>query len=232
MSPPVPEQMLNDLDRIAPNAKHNLWVRTDLGKDYFQRLIEANADYFILDLYADSHLSLFRMKADPRVLFTASYFYKGRASSLVTNRKDLEIVSHDDHDQFMGMWYEAINRFMSRLLEIFDESHIILQSVRRTTRYLNRKNSLEEISLFHGRSSGEAGSGDFYAESMENYLLRHYPKIRFIDMAKYELVGDARHPDKATTNHYQGAWYKAYVGELAKILLQDALEEAAQSAGE
>ena len=28
-----------------------------------------------------------------------------------------------------GTSQEAINRFMSRLLEIFDESHIILQSV-------------------------------------------------------------------------------------------------------
>lgn len=212
------------MQNLNLNPKHRHWIETDLQKDFFAQLQATQPEYFVFDLYADSHVGMIDWGNGE--LSMAYYFYKQQLKSVFYDLQDVQIISHTHVENYMAMWEKAAQAFFERLITIMPESHIILQKAHRTYSYWDREHKEVKIDeLFYGQAESEGRRGDYFAERMEQWIVDHYPNIHVIDLDSYNLRGQYNHPDGPTTNHYEPAWYKAYVAELGKtIMLQERVD--------
>ena len=211
------------ISNLNLNPTHRRYIEADFNKTYFEDLAAADPDFLVFDLYADSHVGM--LDWGDNALSMAFYFYKIQLKNIL-DKTDVKFVNHDDVRAVMARFETSARQFFARLFEIIPASHVILQKSYRTYSYWDAQHKEVDIDLFYNQAKSEGLRGDFFAELMSDWIEQNYPDINVIDLESYNLRGQFNHPDGPTTNHYEPAWYKAYIGELAKTVLQVKLAEA------
>lgn len=209
------EKISNYVDEQSIRQRNIDYLKTEFNKTYFQELMNAKAEYFIFDLYADSSLSLIDWGEGK--LSTAMYYFKKELKqSLIDNEGSISIITHDVKG-FFEEWKKSIDQFMKNIFSMFDKEKVILISSKRTYEFLD-KNERKILNFYlYGNSIEVAKAADFWSEIMEDYILSNYPEIKFIDMEKYGYIGSLDHPQKLSTNHYESNYYKSLLAELRSI---------------
>ena len=211
------------ISNLNLNPTHRRYIEADFNKTYFEDLAAADPDFLVFDLYADSHVGM--LDWGDNALSMAFYFYKIQLKNTL-DKTDVKFVNHDDVRTVMARFETSARQFFEHLFEIIPASHVILQKSYRTYSYWDAQHKEVDIDLFYNQAKSEGLRGDFFAELMSDWIEQNYPDINVIDLESYNLRGQFNHPDGPTTNHYEPAWYKAYIGELAKTVLQVKLAEA------
>lgn len=214
MSDPIlPADIGVNIENID-NPELQSTVEGELSKNFFDKIDSQDLKdtYLIFDLYADASLSL--IKWGENKYKTGAYYFKGDLGDVLYNNKDSITVITHDNPEFFELWKDAADKFIKRAMEFFDD-RIILISSKRTYQYKDQKGKLHLIDKFmYGHSIEVAKSADYWTEKMENYLMKQFPNVKFIDMSKYGFVADKKHPKKLSTNHYESAYYKALYAEV------------------
>lgn len=210
MSKPVhfPETLFKDRKTIE-----KAYIACDFEKLFFTELSEANADYFLLDLYPDAVRDL--VVFDDQHLITGSFYLRNR-TFLQSLQGKMHFVSHDEEETFLQYWRAAADRFSEKIVQLFPQERIILQKARMTNSYYDKNH---QVHYFSDQLDLVKRSNMFF-RFMESYLLKRLPHIHTIDLNQYGYIGQYNHPYGQSTNHYEPAYYKKLIQKLDQVILE------------
>ncbi|TGB00125.1 hypothetical protein E4665_00135 [Sporolactobacillus shoreae] len=210
---PFPEQFF---EGKKPAEKE--YISCDFEKNFFTRLSEAKAEYFLLDLYPDAVRDL--VVFDDQHIITGTFYLRNRAFLQSIDGK-AHFVSHDNEEELLNYWCPAVDRFAEKIVQFFPQERIILQKARMTNRYYDKN---RQVHYFTDQLDLYKRSNMFY-QFMESYLLKRLPHIHTIDLNHYGYIGQYNHPFGQSTNHFEPDYYKKFMLKLDEIILDQDQKE-------
>jgi hypothetical protein len=190
------------------------YLRCEFEKLFFKRLSEANAEYFLFDLYPDAVRDL--IVYDDEHIITGNFYLRNRPF-LQSLKDKVQIISHDNEEQFLKYWCLGADRFIEKILEYFPQNKIILQKARMINRYYDEN---RQVKYFNGDFNLVKRSNAYF-KFMESYILSRLPAIHTIDLNNYGYIGQYNHPYLKSVNHYEPAYYKKLMQKLDKIVFEN-----------
>jgi hypothetical protein len=198
------------------------YVKTDFEKTFFQKLKEAQPDYFLIDAYTDFQMGTF-IFPDGRKVTGSTYILK-RAEFL--HSQDLEgvqFISPFDHPDFFTIWKESAERFCQKLIEVIPEERVIIHFINPNTEYKDGNGTVKNYTNNPNRTF----SLIYIADYMHNYLKKLLPKAQIIDSRFLPYIGDEKTPDGLLIHHFETGYYK----EVLKLIDQAIVRSVAREKG-
>ncbi len=200
----------NEFEKYSDFKKNT--IRGDFNKDFFYKLKQSNVDFLVIDLYADAVRPLIAyedgsMITDTYILRQTDYIYK------LGNPK---IYSHMNLKEYLKLWEEEFEKFAECLEENFDTSKIIFQRARTAVKMKNKEGKLENFTPLEVLQSSISNS---LFEYMELRFIKRFPKCEVIDIIKKNYIAFNEHPEGRSVSHYQSEYYKEFMHQLDKIIL-------------
>ncbi|MGJ8730359.1 DUF6270 domain-containing protein [Listeria aquatica] len=183
-------------------------VKDDFRKDFFERLHEAQPDYFLIDLYPDAIRPIIWL--DEKSAITGSYILEG--SPLFDVIPCQEILDHTDDEAFYQVWKKHADEFLAKLLKIIPEEHVILNKGGFTYKYYDEN---QKVIAYKNKMAIE--KAQLLWDRLNNYFLSVAPNVRVIDFSNKGYIGDFYYPFGHSFSHFESGYYKDLLKEMIYI---------------
>lgn len=188
------------------------YIRSDFQKDFFENLLESNADYLIIDFYVDACREVIQIKENANI--TLNYLLP--RTKYFKQIKNKPVISHTNNEMYLDLWKEKLKVFVQRLLEIMPADKIILNRGRLTSKYLDSNNKINDFP-----NQDIIKRNNILWDRMDHCLINLIPEIKTIDMRDTSFIGHYNHPFGKSYAHYESGYYKEFLSKLNEIVLMD-----------
>ncbi|MEK4968344.1 DUF6270 domain-containing protein [Cytobacillus sp. FSL R7-0696] len=201
---------------VIENLKESMkpFIRRDFDKTFFTDLRESGADIFILDLDIDATHNCLRVGEDKYL--TLSYIL-AQTDFLNQMKGNVELITHDNEENFFELWKKAADLFIEELLTIFPPNRIFLTSGRYAQEYLDSNRVIREF-----QDKVYIKERNLFWDRLDNYFISRIPGVNVIDLTKTNFIGDELYPlgNKAEPPHYESGYYKEFMKYLNEKLIK------------
>lgn len=213
MSKPVP---LDETKLASLNSKQKEFIRCDFDKGFFERLKSAQPEYLLMDFFADASRNLIKVNDDSYISISHILDETPLENELIKRNED--ILSHKNNDDYFEIWKEAIDRFIDQIQTIIPQERIILNLGRFTDRYYDSEGNVVRFPEYRQRIIAR---NNYLWDKLNHYLISKLPKMKIIDLTNKNLIGQYNHPLGLSPAHYESAYYKEFLNELNQLVMKD-----------
>lgn len=196
------------------NVIHKEYVKNDFEKGIIEKLVAANPDYVLIDLYADAVRDL--IVFEDGSIVTGTFIIK-ETEYLYSLSENVRIITHENKAEFLKYWILATNKFIQELLKHFKPEQLIIQKARMIDKYYDKNNNIKE----YKDNKYLIKRSNYYFEFMEEYLLKKVPQMNVINLNDSNFIGHEGFPYGHSVNHYEERYYKELVNKLDDIVLKN-----------
>jgi len=214
------EYSFNDVDIDDVHPIRVADIKREIEKTILDELTQKDVDYLIIDFYVDAIEGIRRSKKSEGYSVVENVGLKSTnfSSDILlkeTNQYDLR------NKDFFNEWKTKCLLFIDILKKFIPEKRIILHSGGLSEFYFDKKGNIQNFKGETNYSLAKLNSYRAMWQKMNAFFLTNMPSAKLIDMERYELIADEKHPINKGPHHFQSAYYKAFLGELSKIVLFD-----------
>lgn len=170
----------------------------------------------IFDLYSDAMLKPIKLVNDS--VITYNYLIKNN-NNLGSFVKNWDVNKYLTEEEVLERFKFNLDIFMENVTKIIPENKIILNRGRLAEIYLDDD---EEIKTF--KTIDLIKKNNYFWEKIDNIVVTNYPDIKIIDLNKKTYLASKSHPFGFSFSHYEPEYYKHFLNELVKKLLEITLE--------
>lgn len=205
-----------ELNQQYENDNEYNHIKVDLDKIFYEKLYESNAEVLVLDLYSDALLKPIQLVNNSIV--TYNYLIKNN-NNLGSFVKDWDINKYLTEEEILERFKYNLDIFMENVTKIIPENKIILNRGRLAENY---KDDDEEIKTF--KTINLIKRNNYFWKKIDNIVISNYPNVKIIDLSKKNYLASKSHPFGFSFSHYEPEYYKHFLNELIKKLLEITLE--------
>lgn len=191
-------------------------IKVDLDKTFYEKLYESNAEVLVFDLYSDALLKPIQLVNNSIV--TYNYLIKNN-NNLGSFVKDWDVNKYLTEEEVLERFKYNLDIFMENVTNIIPENKIILNRGRLAETYMDDD---EEIKTF--KTINLIKRNNYFWEKIDNIVISNYPNVKIIDLSKKNYLASKSHPFGFSFSHYESEYYKHFLNELIKKLLEITLE--------
>lgn len=191
-------------------------IKVDLDKKFYEKLYESNAEALVFDLYSDALLKPIQLINNS--IITYNYLIKNN-NNLGSFVKDWDINKYLTEEEILERFKYNLEIFMENVTKIIPENKIILNRGRLAETY---RDDDGEIKTF--KTIDLIKKNNYFWEKIDNIVISNYPNIKIIDLSKKNYLASKSHPFGFSFSHYESDYYKDFLNELIKKLLEITLE--------
>ena len=191
-------------------------VQREYEKTAFQDLRDHSFDYLIIDFFVDATHGAIQLQ-DGRMI--------GLNSAVKRSKQYKDHLAHatqpvsNKEEGFIERWTEQCDAFIETIKTILPESKIILNTGGLVDQFYDKKGNIQSFV-----KKGYISKEDYHHfneiwQYLNNYFIHAMPGIRVIDLNKHGFIGNENHPVNAGPHHYESGYYKAYMNELLKVIV-------------
>lgn len=194
-------------------------IRREYEKTLFDELKNSNAEYIIIDFFVDALHGVYKFGED-------QYLARNTDINLTPYLKNHIILEKEAFTYkspgYFEVWKKSIDLFIDRMEDIVPLSKVILNLGGLTTGYFNENQELKNFIEEKKFDSRIINNHNVIWNRMNNYFMAKCPEVNVIDMSKFRFYSDIGYPTGACgPHHYESNFYKAYLGEVAKIVMKN-----------
>lgn len=190
-------------------SNHNEFshIYRDMAKTFFEDLEASNAQFLIIDLYADALLKSLVLNNGSKITFNYLIKENNKLGEFVENWDQYQFITEEE---LLDNWTKSLHEFMEKVTKIIPESNIILNRGRLAEKFYENGELKEfkTISLIR--------RNNYIWEKLDNIFYMNYPNIQVIDLTEEDLYSSKKHPFGFSFSHYESEYYKKYFSELIK----------------
>ncbi|OJE32128.1 hypothetical protein BAQ47_05620 [Bacillus tropicus] len=187
-------------------------IKNDFEKNFFENLLNSNSDFLIIDFYADAVRPLIYF--EDGVMITDSYTLRG--TDYIYHLGNSKIITHYD-ENYLAIWKKSFDKFADKLEKLYDPNRVILQRARTALKYIDKSG---KVNSFNKEEVLDSRVSNNLFEYMEMVFLERFPNASVLDLTKKGYLGYEDHPEGKSVSHYQSEYYRDFLIELEKIILQ------------
>lgn len=210
------EDYANSPAKIVENDRN---LRREYEKTLFHDLSNAKTDYLIIDFFVDAVHGVRKFEKNQYLsrnidLNSTSHF---RNDVLL----ETEHFNYKNQNYFIE-WKNSVDLFLDRVKEIVPHSNIILNLGGMTKQYLDNKNMIKSFVNDKNFDERMIDNHNLMWKRMNNYFRAKCPEAKVVDMSRFDFYGLLEYPGAAPgPHHYESNYYKAFVGEVSKVIMKD-----------
>lgn len=194
---------------IKQFSNHNEFshIYRDMAKTFFDDLEASNAQFLIIDLYADALLKSLVLNNGSKITYNYLIKENNKLGKFVLNWDQNQFTTEEE---LLDNWTKSLHKFMENVTKIIPESNIILNRGRLAEKFYENGELKEfkTISLIR--------RNNYIWEKLDNIFYTNYPNIQVIDLTEEDLYSSKKHPFGFSFSHYESEYYKRYFSELIK----------------
>lgn len=191
-------------------------VIREYEKNTFIDLKNANIDYLLVDFFVDAVHGA-RKLSDGRYLGQNGFMHKSsHYHHWILKNTDQFDYRHPD---FWNEWRDSCDAFIKELSQTVDLKRVVLiwggltkhyyDSNRQTMSFIKEgKFTNTQINLYNN-----------IWERMNKYFITKAPSVKILDLRKYNYLADVDHTVSFGPHHYESNYYKSFIGELSKLIV-------------
>lgn len=194
-------------------------IRREYEKTLFEELKNSSAEYIIIDFFVDALHGVYKFGE-------GQYLARNTDINLTPYLKNHIILEKEaftyKSPRYFEEWKKSIDLFIERMKDVVPLSKIILNLGGLTTEYFNENQELKNFIEEKKFNSRIIENHSVIWNRMNNYFMAKCPEANVVDMSKFRFYSDVRYPTGACgPHHYESNFYKAYLGEVAKIIMKN-----------
>lgn len=192
-----------------------LYGQQEFKKDAIDKLKEYNPDYILIDLFAESRATLFKLNENCFV--TDCFFF--RQSPVENFLKNFERIKCEDCRR-KELFKNSVKQFKNKIASFFPLNNIVL---------IKPKAAISYIDKFGNKKSFEnpkwVSNANILWDEYNSIFINEMPECRTIDMRSGNYLGYEKSPFNLSSNHLESRYYKDLFNGFNKIVLQDLIKE-------
>ena len=191
-------------------------VQREYEKTAFQDLRELSFDYLIIDFFVDATHGAIQLQ-DGQLI--------GLNSAVKRSKQYKDHLAHvtqpvtNKTEGFIEKWIEQCDAFIETIKTILPENKIILNTGGLVDQFYDKQGNIQSFVKKNYISKEDYYHFNEVWQYLNNYFIHSMPEIRVIDLNKYGFIGSENHPVNAGPHHYESGYYKAYMNELLKVIV-------------
>ena len=204
-------------------------VRSDLNKEFLDRIVSLAPEYLVLDFFGDIHFGCLRLEDGALVTDNRWHLQNSPFYARLKERGELEHLRiQDDTESYMSLWSEAYDRFVRHLREHLPDLQLVVHRGFNTNRVQvegTRVVPLQQhkrLRRLHVRKSNELWS------RLDDYAVAAGDALE-IDLTKQGYTSFDDHPWGPFYVHYTMDYYRDFLAALNLIHLRRALAGSGRS---
>lgn len=213
--PPFSREEVEGLVDIDVHEKYAIRsLKQNLNKDTLDMLMESDGDFVIVD-FMDMHMAHAKYN-DTYFATQALEFYRTNLGEKYEEKIEkvrfLELPTEE--------WLPRLDEFWEKMIEKYDENHIILNRFRSNTYYMSKEGVVREIpwNRFHGPSHPIPELNERLRELEEYVIHKYHPWV--IDISKY-FMGDENMWENLQGAHFEREFYRETFDYIKEIIFRD-----------
>ena len=191
-------------------------VQREYEKTAFQDLRDLSFDYLIIDFFVDATHGAIQLQDGQMI---------GLNSAVKRSKQYKDHLAHttqpvtNKEEGFIQKWTEQCDAFIDTIKTIHPANKIILNTGGLVDQFYDKKGNIQSFV-----KKGYISQEDYHHfnevwQYMNNYFIHSMSELRVIDLNKYGFIGSENHPVNAGPHHYESGYYKAYMNELVKVIV-------------
>ncbi|WP_367370699.1 DUF6270 domain-containing protein [Leuconostoc carnosum] len=190
-------------------------IQRDIQKTFFKDLKNANADFLLIDIYSDVQMGVVEIEGGGELTYTMSQVESDYLAEEICQKMTISSLRNDPN--YRQKFLKSLKIYRKRILEIFDESQIIIHAFELNYEYSGIDGKTH---AYDNPSKADITMTNYFAVQLQSDLINMFPKAAVIDSRRWHWIGDERMPTGNIPHHFQSERYRFFLSELAKIIAQ------------
>lgn len=223
-----PIKLLNQKDLIInDNEEHEKNVKRTFEKTSFKELSESNAQYLLIDFYADALGYAQRFEDGTFIDALVSLFPSHTQEHIALYKEKVQTISTPVdyyYDDYLAEWKAKCDKFCDLLYEYNYSDKVILLKGYFNVNFISYTDkvfyNLNNKTLENGKTINYyyLVEKKYIWDEMNNYFLSKLPNTKIIDLSNYNFFADYNNAFLGP-HHFEKNFYRAYFAELCKKIL-------------
>lgn len=203
---PALKYSLDSYTDILPEFKQ--FTQLDFSKSFFDDVETDQPDYILIDLYSDAIKDILYINQETAITISPIIEH----SEIMNDLPKHKLLTHNDNDVYFLVFEIALQQFKNRLLNIFPENRIILNSANFTKFYRH-----ENVTVPY-KTPDVIDAHNLFWDKINELFINLFPSARNLDMRNTIYIGDSNYPFGHSVSHYESGYYKEQFEKLLEII--------------
>lgn len=205
----------HEVGKIDNLESYHVWnVRTDLNKEFLQKIVVLKPEVLVMDFFADVYFGVLQIQEGTYITNNKWKLWKTSYYKELLDKKELHLKN--DPDVYMQLWKDSIDRFFQYIQPRLPTTKIIVVNAKFVNQYLSiSDNKTYKISELK-KDNLNVEFANEYMLRMNQYVLDQYNAI-CLDMTNKNYISYDEHPWGPFYVHYTMDYYRDALNRLTRL---------------
>lgn len=195
------------------------YLISDFSKEFLKKIKDLQPEYLIIDFFADAYYGVLELSANKYITNNGGKLWNTTFYKELVNKKPINFINNNE--KFLDLWIKSVEMLFEYLNENLPNTKILVTKFYFSEYYrCSITNKIKHITESNKHLVGSKEEYNKILNKIYNHIMK-YNHIFYIDLTEKEYLLDEHHPWGLNYVHYEKDYYKDYINQLEKIVLDD-----------